>query len=108
MVVTAFCSVGGGCAGYNAAGGRDRLRELRNMRGSNDDEDDAEQERLAFERGLETDVIQKCSVEHRYKGAQRTDRSAGANGSDEDSTKCMVCMETFEDGDRLRTLPCFH
>ena len=30
------------------------------------------------------------------------------NGEESDNTRCMVCLADYEEGDRLRTLQCFH
>merc|ERR1711974_581230 len=36
-----------------------------------------------------------------------TDADAEASGKKEDSN-CQICMEDFDEGGELRTLPCFH
>jgi hypothetical protein len=34
--------------------------------------------------------------------------ASGAEGKTGEETRCQICMEDFEEGDDLRTLPCFH
>lgn len=34
--------------------------------------------------------------------------AVAAQGASADCTNCQICMEDFEEGDELRTLPCFH
>lgn len=35
-------------------------------------------------------------------------RENTAEGTDDDGRRCQICIEDFEEGDELRTLPCFH
>lgn len=38
----------------------------------------------------------------------RTYEAGPAGGATKEESNCQICMEDFEEGDELRTLPCFH
>jgi len=38
----------------------------------------------------------------------RTYEAATSSGAGKEESNCQICMEDFEEGDELRTLPCFH
>lgn len=103
MLVTGLCSVGGCLAGYAYSGQAER-RRLREEQ----DEEEAEQDRAARARGLDANVIQSNSVEQEYKAPQCCGGSEDSKDEDDELNQCMVCLETFKPGDKLRQLPCLH
>lgn len=102
LIVTGLCALGGGAVGYVASARSERRRAQ-----IEEDEEDAEQERQARARGLDADVIQSNSVEQKYKAPQPA-ASKDAENEELDNNQCMVCLETFAEGDQLRQLPCLH
>mmetsp|Transcript_73853 Transcript_73853/g.171303 ORF Transcript_73853/g.171303 Transcript_73853/m.171303 type:complete len:303 (+) Transcript_73853:45-953(+) len=98
-----FCALAGGIAGHLSNHGS-RYAAPRSASMHRDDEDiffpeDSEDD---VARGLDHSAIEAHTMGHVYTDGAHEDRE-----SEEDRT-CMVCMETFAAGDRLRTLPCLH
>lgn len=59
-------------------------------------------------RGLDASVIEGFTVGHLYTCPQRDSSSGHDADDDEEAGKCLVCMEEYQVGDAVRTLPCLH
>jgi len=102
-----MCTVGGTIAGHAASNDprpfaanfqQHRVEEESDYDSDDDEEDD-------YRRGLDHDVIDGHTVGHVFNAAGAPTE---AQGRDDENSKCMVCMEQFEQGDNLRSLPCLH
>mmetsp|Transcript_98138 Transcript_98138/g.275991 ORF Transcript_98138/g.275991 Transcript_98138/m.275991 type:complete len:155 (+) Transcript_98138:610-1074(+) len=56
--------------------------------------------------GAQDDTIEALPT-RKYQASDSAGAGASGGGAKEDQS-CQVCMEDFEEGDELRTLPCFH
>ncbi|CAE8585321.1 unnamed protein product, partial [Polarella glacialis] len=58
--------------------------------------------------GVGAEVVEARTCEITFKEAQSTGEDDSRGAADDDSRKCMVCLEQFQAGDSLRILPCLH
>lgn len=105
-ISTLICSVVGGVAGHAQAtwgqqGPPPGQAYYRRMMAQHE-ESSSEDEDL----GLEPEVIEGYTIESRYRQPLPGGGPQAQDGADDG--KCMVCMETFNEGEALRTLPCLH
>lgn len=131
---SAVCALGGGLAGHAAAaapppGGRQhRLRREPQGEGEWQWPGSEAEEQAPPQRGLGRSVIEDHSASHTFAGpsgaasasapggaggraavaAGAGTAAGGGGGGMEEALQCMVCMEDFVVGDKLRTLPCLH
>lgn len=56
------------------------------------------------QQGLDGDAINARTITTKFNERAMS----GAGSSEDDNRKCMVCLETFQDNEELRVLPCLH
>mmetsp|Transcript_42459 Transcript_42459/g.76295 ORF Transcript_42459/g.76295 Transcript_42459/m.76295 type:complete len:352 (+) Transcript_42459:103-1158(+) len=104
QTATWLCSLGGAVSGHVASNDPQPFRAQ--FASHVDDESDYDsEEEDDYQRGLDHEVIEGHTIGHKFNAGAET---APPKGSDEDNSKCMVCMEHFEQGEALRSLPCLH
>jgi len=106
QTATWLCSIGGAVSGHVASNDPQPFRATTfASRVDDESEYDSEDEEDDFQRGLDHEAIEGHTIGHTFNAGAET---APPKGSDEDNSKCMVCMEHFEQGEALRSLPCLH
>lgn len=106
-----LCAIGGAILGAGSSSQHAPWQQPRRRRSGGDnnwypessDDDDSDD----VPRGVDETTIANHSVGHVFDAANSGVGVDGTN-SDGDQSKCMICMEQFESGDLLRTLPCLH
>eukprot|EP00928_Gymnodinium_smaydae_P026070 TRINITY_DN20574_c0_g1_i1.p1 TRINITY_DN20574_c0_g1~~TRINITY_DN20574_c0_g1_i1.p1 ORF type:complete len:427 (+),score=91.25 TRINITY_DN20574_c0_g1_i1:81-1361(+) len=114
-VVTWLCAIGGAVFGASATNSNAQQRASAGYRRAMQEwyPDDSDED-AGPARGLDDAVVDAYTIATRYEapaagaGRPAATGASAPEGAGEDNKQCMICMEAFNSGELLRTLPCLH